>query len=173
MTRADRWDDISPRAISPTRIVLNRLPVGVQHRISPALGSTLTLAVRQAIENEIPGMVAELTGYVLAEQLPPETVSDSYRLHDVRYAEWPAPATWRDHWKLTYGHRWWARWLVRHRPARIIWRRQRMVYNRTVTMSVNLSRYRTYPHTQVTLDPDRYGPPVLASTVTTPAWTWR
>jgi hypothetical protein len=71
------------------------------------------------------GLVERLTTRLLTHQLAADSETVTVRV----------PATWRDHFKHQYAARWWARWLVRRRPARYTGQ----------DVTVRLTRYATYP----------------------------
>jgi len=105
-----------------------------------------------------------IEAFVLKEELPPEhitgeTIAPTMTLH-------LGPATWRDFWKLTHGHRWWARWWVRRHPARIIEHpltaRHRVGYELTTGQ-----RFRLYPHADVKIK-DKLGRGYIHVPIPTP-----
>ncbi len=106
----------------------------------------------------------ELSAYVLSERLPPVEVAQTVRVTDARTVEWAAPATWWDHWKLAHRGSWWAGWFVRLRPAAVVWRKNTVHMAKNVTLTVNLDRYRSYPHSNLRL-PDSMGDAVLVHTL--------
>lgn len=88
-----------------------------------------------------------ISGHVLREDLPP-VQAEVQRVVHVEVTQM-SPATWRDHFKLTYGHRWWLRWLAARRPARIIERPQ--VRTVRITAAFDLDRHRLYPRASSSL----------------------
>lgn len=88
-----------------------------------------------------------ISGHVLREDMPPTTgtVERSVRVTVAQVS----PATWWDHFKLTYGHRWWLRALVRRRPVRTVERLQ--FRNVHVTATFDLDRYRLYPRASASI----------------------
>lgn len=114
-----------------TEVLLERLKVGLRADIG---AHTLdSLAANMVQDPFLDRCALQLRAYVLAERLPPETITQHVPVI------WIKPATWRDHWKLAHGHRWWVHWWVRRRPARTVELRQ------TAGVTVNLQRYITYP----------------------------
>lgn len=101
-----------------------------------------------------------LCGYVLAEQLPPVSVTEQVQVG------FPMPVSWWDMFKAAHAGRWWARWWVRRHPART-----RRV-TRVAGVTVDLTRYRTFPEATVPLPAD-LGSARAAHTLTARRWVQR
>lgn len=112
--------------------------------------------IRNEARSWLDEMILTLEARVLREGLPPEhvTATETVRTTSVHVG----PATWRDFWKLTHGHRWWARWWVRRHPARVIDHPQPVVWQ--ATAQFDLEKYRLYPHADIRVR-DRLGPDVI------------
>lgn len=88
-----------------------------------------------------------ITAHVLRENMPP-VQADVARVVQVTVTQL-SPATWRDHFKLTYGHQWWLHWLVARRPAHIVERPQTRTVR--ITATFDLDRHRLYPRASASL----------------------
>lgn len=118
------------------------------------------------------GQLAEaiyvLEAKVLGEDLRSEHVTDTHEVTSTTVHF--GPATWRDFWKLTYEHRWWARWWVKRHPARIIEHPQG--HRWMVTAEFDLQKYRLYPHADIRVR-DRLGKDTIMFPVPqTATFTW-
>lgn len=124
------------------------------------------------LRGQLEEAVYVLEAHVLGEDLRPEHVTDTREV--TTSTEHFGPATWRDFWKLTYGHRWWARWWVRRHPPRIIG--HPLTSRSSVTAEFDLRKYRLYPHADIRVR-DRLGkdtimfPVPQAATFTWERWT--
>lgn len=90
--------------------------------------------------------VYALEAHVLKETLPPEhitgrTIAQTVTVH-------VGPATWWDFWKLTHGHKWWARWWVKRHPARVIDHPLRERHEVAYELTTD-ERKRLYPHADI------------------------
>jgi hypothetical protein len=93
-------------------------------------GWMLAHAKADILHTHIGQMIAEISTLVRTHHLPPEQFT--------RNAELYVPATWWQHWKRDVaGKRRWLSWIVRRWPVRHTLTK--------ATMTVDLSRYRTYP----------------------------
>lgn len=165
MMRFDPSEELSPFMARPfTQAVLDRVKMLATARVGRyVLDSARVEVIRDLAARDL---MYGLTTYVLSQNLPPVAVTRSQRRTDEVTAF--RPATWVDHFKLTYAARWWARWWVRRHPARTVEVPHRVT--RTFTVSVDLTRYRTYPHADVPVPPD-FGPVVYSHSLhTTEGW---
>lgn len=89
------------------------LPVGVKN-----LEVTVDYALLE--------MTLDLSAYVLGQKL-----TARQRTCQVRF-EYRSPASWRDHFKLTFGGRWWLRAVVRRWPVKY----DRLAVVRDVTLTI-------------------------------------
>ena len=87
-------------------------------------------------------MAYQLRAFVLKENMPPVTAAESKTVTVM--INQVSPATWLDHWKLTFGHRWWCRWYVGRRPARVVDRPQSRHVR--ITAEFDMDKHRLYPH---------------------------
>jgi hypothetical protein len=127
-----------------------------------------SLRVEESVNHAARAVTDHIVYEVLREDMPPETVEQTRWLTHTMVAH--SPATWRDHWKLTYGHRWWARWYVRRRPARTVERPHRQVF--TATAEFDLERYRLYPRANASVV-KHLGEPVTHLRIPQPlTFTW-
>lgn len=140
-----------------TEVQLEKLKVAAQAAI-PRGVMELEAERIGILDDLFRSLVYRLKGYVLAERLPPETVSDS---RDVTF---DVPASWWQHWKQSHAAAWYARWLVKRRPVK----HHRVV--KRVALTVDLERYRTYPEARVSLPADTWGQVVRVAQWTD---TWR
>lgn len=122
-------------------VVLNWLKVGVTQRVSAEFADTLR--VQQHVDHLLGQWVYSIAGYVLAEHLPPETVTER------KPFAFDVPASPWQQFKAVNGHRWWVRWLVKRRPVRLV------THRFTGELSVRLDRYWTYPQARVPYDHGR------------------
>lgn len=143
------------------RVVLERLKVGAQQRVSNEFPTMMSSAQWSAEQDRIRDqMVIRLTAHVLAEQLPPQTTDHhiSFTTNHQRFA------TWWDMFKSTYAERWWMRW--RHWDVRFV--AVPVPVERTVTVRVR--DHWTYPTARIALPPKDFGAPVMVSIVDTSDW---
>lgn len=156
--------DFNPHAVMPVtdmQVVLERLRVSFGANLGAAFLQSMEVIQRARVEL-LGGMAFELAAHVLAEQLPPETVTRQATVTGSRTVEWVVAATWWDHFKLQYAQRWWARWYVRRRPAAVVPKQETVRIVRDVKLTLDLRRYRTYPGANRVLPPDTWGNPVRA-----------
>lgn len=135
------------------QLVLDQLKVGITEAVGPTFAQSVRIQTRH--DPMLDRMVCRLTAQVLAEKLPPRSVSETVTV------TWPQWATWRDHFKATHAARWWMRWWARRRPARTV------EGSRKATVTVDLQRYITYPRASIALP--EFGKPVRISISQT--WT--
>jgi hypothetical protein len=140
-------------ALSIQDIILHRLKVGATEHIGAHMLESMEVSLGQD-DYFLDRLVMRLKAYVLAERLPPASVTKTVTV------SWVKPATWRDHWKLTFGHRWWARWYVSRRPARTVELRQ------DVALTVDLQKYITYPKANVPFRDSAWRPVRAADWIT-------
>lgn len=134
------------------QIVLERLKVGLQHRV----GRHMLESMRpEFVVDHLSGdLTARLEAYVLAEKLPPVELTGR------EFLTFMSPASPFQHWKRKHEAAWWLAWFVRRWPVR------EDATTRTVTMTVDLTRYRSYPEADYAVM-DGFGVPVLTHTVST------
>ncbi len=96
-----------------------------------------SMRVRRYVDTETNRLMVEFTAEILADRLPPEQVTET------TLVQFESPATWWEHFKQTYGGRWWLRPLVRRRPVRL--ERQQ----RAVKVTVDLRLFQAYPRAEV------------------------
>jgi hypothetical protein len=113
------------------RVVLERMKMGVRQEVGAHVAESLHL--EQWVEPMTRNMVVRLTADILAEKLPPERVERSKTVT----LDFPA-SSWQ-HFKQEHSESWWLRWLVRRRPVRV------QALEQTVTLVVDLEKYRTFP----------------------------
>lgn len=124
------------------------LKVGVTNAVSAELAASLKFeTLRDEVCDQI---IYRLTAQVLADQLPPERVERSSS------ATFDVPASWWQAWKAEHPGLW-RGWLRRRWPALTA------EHTRTMTLSVDLRRYRVYPE-QTAVLPQYFGRPVLVAT---------
>lgn len=145
---------------SMEHIALQRLKVGVRQELSREMATLASTAeFSSMIDHVTDRMVLQLRAHVLAEQLPPQTIQHRVRVE----TKDPRFATWWDHFKATYQHRWWMRW--REWDVQTV--RTPVVVERTVCVSVR--DHWTYPRAGIAL-PSEFGSPVLVSTWDSTDW---
>lgn len=137
----DSWNPNDPASTMQTftkviRQELLRLSVPLETLLSSSISE------RDAIRYVGQRAAYDIHAFVLKENMPPVTAEESKTVN-VRIA-YTRPATWLDFWKLTYGHRWWCRWYVKRRPARVA----ELTQSRHVkiTAEFDLDKHRLYPH---------------------------
>lgn len=119
------------------------------------------------LRGQLEEAVYVLEAAVLGEDLRNEHVIDTRNVEATTVHV--GPATWWDFWKLTYGHRWWARRWVRRHPPRIIDHPQTARW--TVAAEFDLKKYRTYPHADIRVR-DKLGADVIMFPVPVAAFSW-
>ncbi len=140
------------------QIALDRLRIGVQRILVDEGLSTVasTLHVEAAEQALIGGTAYRFVADVLAERLPPETITRTVRGEVGVYV----PASWWDHFRWQYRERWWFRAVARRWPGRRVVKRA--PYAHEVRVDVRASW--TYPRAAVALPPS-FGSPVLVALV--------
>lgn len=120
------------RTFDIVRVVRSRL-------VGPFVRDSANIEIRSApIMSTVDGsLIRELTAYVLADRLPDEQASEQTRVI-VRY-----PGTSWQMFKHEHERSWWLAWFVRRRPVRMA------VVVRTVTMTVDMRRWRVFPEARV------------------------
>ena len=138
--------------VAVQEIVLERVKLGLEHRV----GATVLESMRpEVIIDQLSGeMVYRLRAHVLAEKLPPVEVSDQ------KSVTFESPASPFQHWKQKHARTWWLAWFVGRWPVR------QEATTKTVRMTVNLTKYRSYPEANYAI-PDGFGAPVLIHTLST------
>lgn len=139
----------------PDFIKLDPLIVQIRHRLDPGT----YLAQQAQLFYTADTMTAELRSFVLAHQLPPETITQVVdgTTPDHRHA------TWWDHFKATYRSRWWMRWRGWH----INYHTVDVPYSSTVKVVVR--GHWTFPDARLNSYPPELGEPVYIA-ITEP---WR
>lgn len=125
---------------------LDRLRYQVQQRVSRYVAESLRHDEYPDIATD--SLVRTLTVDLLAEKLPPQTITDA------AHFEVPRFASWRDHLYATYRERWWARWMPR--PQFVA------EPHRHVT-TVTVQDHWTYPQATMVLPGGPFGHVVLRS----------
>jgi hypothetical protein len=120
-----------------TEHTLHMVKLGVRHVISDEVAATMRLDWARA--ELVRGMVAQLSAYVLADQLAPATFTGDFR------AEFRAYATWRDHWKASRKDSWWMRLILRRWPI------QRKLIVRPGRATVLIDRKVAYPQARISM----------------------
>lgn len=143
-----------PDDISVQQYTLEWLKIGMRAEIPQSVLDTVELSVWR--NDLIDNMVFALRAKVLADELPPEQITQRY---DVT---WTVPASPWQHFKQNHDRSWWLRWLVARHPVRLD------DHRKTVEFTVDLHRYHTYPEARVT--PSWLGHPVKAAVVNTHWW---
>jgi hypothetical protein len=138
-------------------LALQRLRIGLEQRIGAQVIESLELHQVEDIFTR--SIVTRLTADVLAEKLPPEKIERSKTVA----LDFPA-SSWQ-HFKQEHSESWWLRWLVRRWPVRI------QQLEQTVTLTVDLERYRTFPQCNYVFPKD-LGPFVNVA-VTRDHWSLR
>jgi hypothetical protein len=137
----DSWNPVDPRSTVSvlTKVIrqeLLALGIAGETLLSSSIGD------RDGIRWLGQEAAYQLRAFVFKENLAPVTAKESktvtVRINQV------SPATWVDHWKLTYGHRRWAAWWVRRHPARVVDRPQSRHVK--ITAEFDLDKHRLYPH---------------------------
>jgi hypothetical protein len=124
------------RRLGGTEIILDQLVTSARKAV-PQLGSfTDARTELRVVEDTVRGMMLELRSAVLAAQV----------LADRQDVAFEMPASWWQHLKRDRMPAWFTRrWPVR---------------TRTLTASVDFTRYDTYPMADIALPPDEFGYPV-------------
>lgn len=142
--------------VAVQQVVLEKLRLGLQQRVG---AHVLESARPEFIIDRLSGdMICRLRADVLAEKLPPVQVSGQESV------TFESPATPFQHWKQKHAEAWWLVWFVRRWPVR------EDVTTKTVRMTVDLTKYRSYPQANYIL-PDDFGAPVLVHTLST-SFAW-
>lgn len=135
------WDRNDPYSTAEvlTRVIrqeLLTLGIGAETLLSMSIGE------RDGMRYLGREMAYQLRAFVFKEGMAPVTARESKTVN-VKIA-YSRPATWLDFWKLTYGHRWWCRWYVARRPARVLMLTQSRHVE--ITVEFDLDKHRLYPH---------------------------
>jgi hypothetical protein len=138
-----------PDLTSTVNHTLERLRVGMAGRIHPSILSTAS------VEYTTGKLLLQLHADILADRLPPETVTERARV------DFAHPSSPFQHWKAKHQESWWLRPFVRRWPVALVHQ------IRIVELEVNLERYRTYPEANFEPAPAHFGYPVLWSNYTT------
>jgi hypothetical protein len=150
LVRFSAGDDVSP--VGPVRTVeadLERRMFGLRRLVADRAGVSVADSLRMELQRQVDGMAVELSGFVLAERLPP--------VREVRSATvvFEVPASWWQHLKATVrGWRWCRRVTGR-------WQVAVRVVERRVELSVELQRWWTFP--KATVQVPELGRPVRVS----------
>ena len=112
-----------------------QLPAGVRH-----------VTIDTIPTYEMNKLRVQMRAYVLADHLPPATVTESTTIK--------IPTTTWQMWKSRNGNHWWGRMIARRWPTKM--------EHRKVSLTLSFERYRTYPEATVEL-PENFGTPVLVS----------
>lgn len=121
--------------------------LAVCRHISRALVENTVLDVRESVLGDL---IVEAQAYVLGQRLPPHTETATATLRV------PYPATWWQHVKYQFQHRWWMRRVAKWRPPRMT------ALVETHELTATWEHMEAYPwasYTRQTL-PDRLGAPV-------------
>jgi hypothetical protein len=114
---------------------LEWLKLAAQRRVSAEFAESVTPAVyRDTLWGDL---VHQLTARVLADQLPPETVTDEHTF------VFPVPGSPWQQFKATHADSWWLRWLTKMRPPTYV------KHYRNGSLTVDLRRYHIYPQARV------------------------
>jgi hypothetical protein len=116
--------------VSHDQIILDQIKVGVTHRVTRQVAESLRIETWR--DDLVDGLVYGLSAYVLAHQLGPDRIEREESTTFIR------PATWWQAWKEEHP-RVWRGWLARRWPVRTL------TATRTLTLTVDLRRYRTFP----------------------------
>jgi hypothetical protein len=128
------------------QVLLTKIREGVHRRISRELVVSLSQQdVATFISNDL---VLALEAELLAEELPPVTLTDEQTSVVAVYA------TWREHFRAAYRETWWGR-LLRMRAPKMV----DQPVKRVVTTTVR-QRW-TYPQATTVMPGDRFGRVVL------------
>lgn len=141
---------------------LRQIVVGVRQVLDdmPQAAYTATASTRR--DHLIERTALDLRARVLAEELPPQhltTRSTADHVFDLNVQQGdPRWASWWDHLKATYAHRWWARPLVRRFPARtidtVVTIRDRQTRTCEHHIDVTVRQRWVYPHAPYVISPD-------------------
>ncbi len=142
-------------------VLLERVRATVRADLGPAVADTVRLVKILDL------MVHELSVDVLSDRLPPAEIHHTVRAKQTVTVDGTVTydrfATWWDHYKATYRGRWWMRW--RRWNVRTVKEAHPYTVTRDIRckhhVTVDLERYRTYPHATVAL-PESFGAPVRA-----------
>jgi hypothetical protein len=119
--------------------------LGARQQISRHVIESMRADVQPVIDIIADDVLFFFEARVLREDLPPERIEASTVVEASPTC--PRPATWRDHWKLTHGHRWPVRWWVCRHPARIV--EVPLTVRWKVRHAVSGDRFRLYPHADI------------------------
>jgi hypothetical protein len=112
--------------------VLTKLALAAKRRLPAYVAAQSEAAVWfDMLRDEL---VVELRSHVLGERLGDQMAEGPFEF------DYFTPATWWQHWKMQHAGRWYARWLVKRRPAKTI-QHKRTIYGR-----VNVERLRLFPN---------------------------
>lgn len=163
--RGNEWDDLLMQTIT-----LRARKIACKIKPDTYLMRNLRLFEERQVDflrGEVEEALYVLEAHVLGEDLRNEHVIDTRTVEATTVHV--GPATWWDFFKLTYGHRWWARrWVERH-PPRIIDHPQTARW--TVAAEFDLKKYRTYPHADIRVR-DKLGADVIMFPVPVTAFSW-
>ena len=142
---------------SYTQLTLTQLKVGVREMVSPFVAESMRLDVMR--DEVTRNLIYGLSAYVLADQLPPETLTRE------QWVTFEHAANWREQWKAEHAERWYGRLILRWWPVKPL-----TVERRKVTATWDLARYRTFPKAGIAY-PDRLGSPVCLAIMNPVDWT--
>ena len=140
----------SPHAESPQVVNLQQLKIGITQRVGPQFAERIDARMAESVVTR--DLVMRITGYVLAEELPPTTTSSLVGFTVPRFA------TWWDHFKAAKAERWWM-WTLRDlrwvKPPRFV------DEPHTHATDVKVRTYWTYPRATTVLPGRDFGHVVL------------
>lgn len=123
--------DWTPGGATIDTYTLEWLKLGVQRTVSAEFAESVNAKVfHEVIWGDL---VHQLTARVLADQLPPETVTDEHTFF------FYIPASPWQQFKDVHADAWWLRWLLKHRPPVMV------THTRYGKLTVDLKRYQVYP----------------------------
>ena len=131
-----------------TRRVLEREQIGTYRTISRYV---LTNAKFKVVEDEAVGMMVELVSEVLTERIAKET-------HDVSI---DVPATWWQHFKLSYMNNRFMRRFIRRYPVKL----------RAWSKTVFFDAKRLYPNADIPKQVTPLGRPIMFETISETDWS--
>lgn len=139
------------------QVLLTKIREGVNQRISRELVVSLSQQdVAGLIGNDL---VLALEAELLAEELPPVTLTDEQTSVVAVYA------TWREHFRAAYRETWWGR-LLRLREPKMV----DQLVKRVVTTTVR-QRW-TYPQATTVMPGDQFGHVVLKTDTSRSVGIW-
>ena len=135
-------------------VALHRLKVSVQRQISNEMVyMARTAEAHGHLDRMYDRMVLDLRAKVLAEQLPPQTITHTVRVEALD----PRHATWWEFFKATYRQRWWMRW----RDWTVRYVDTPVTVQRSVVVKVR--DHWTYPRASIIPPDTDFGAPVMVS----------